>query len=101
MATDNKRTKSKKKKPKKIDLIKFYKDNDLDFNAFSEEVFITAISLGLMINESNPDLNLAEGTTFKFSYPDEKGECELYVRRVPAKEKSKIIAPPEKKIIIN
>lgn len=67
----------------------------LSFDEFCETIFITAISLGLLNFEGQPK---KEGLnpSFKFSYPDEDGVCELYIRRVP---KVKIITPKEKKII--
>jgi len=87
-----------KDRPQKLDLAKIAEESGLDFDKFSEEIFIAAISLGLLVNEG--DVNLPPTATFKFSYPDQKGVCELYVRRVP---KNKIITPKdkEKKIILN
>ncbi len=84
-----------------IDLMQWALDEKLDFNQFSEAVFVMAITLGLQVQEAMAKNEKARKDlvpTFKFSHPDAGGMCELYIRRIP---ESAIIKPKEKKIILN
>lgn len=86
----------KKEQAAEVDLAAWATEKGLTFEQFSECIFITAISLGLLTLEGRPVNKRTPDPSFKFSYPDDQGTCELYVRRV----KQKNIITPKKSIIL-
>jgi len=76
-----------------IDLVAWAEANNLDFDAFSEQVYCTAFVLAGMLLEQaeNPE------TTFKYTQNANGEKWELFIRKV---EVPKVVAPKEKKIVI-